>query len=401
MPTIRVGEKGGSKPRKGDGSRGLSDTTKVVRHFPEEPCSDGILMASFDGAMLLYRKDVYFVAKLIRAERVLYDNQDVYLLSFEVNFMRSFAPQYRFRGADIDLTVQRVNGKPLEPKPSIRKIIPTVIAVDVSEREVNESNEVTSGAGASAGPGQLNASVKQTHSDKTTFKGRRKFHGLIKRDNHASWRLYEEKGSQSGIPSIFRIAAFVRCPEGKFEVELKLSVRMVKWPKLFGLHNLYFDSSFSAETIKVVIDPLPAPIDWLKLYRKAEAILQNEGGEDSTFSGKVLGRDIYRFKELCDDDKGLDSEEKGILANFVKDFQKSRDVVRIIDERVTILAELKEFLASKDKSDQVMKRLAKSMGISSPEKEEDSSNEPAKKADETTKDVSILEDSYWRNQRTR
>jgi hypothetical protein len=222
MPTIRVGEKGGSKPRKGDGSRGLSDTTKVVRHFPEEPCSDGILMASFDGAMLLYRKDVYFVAKLIRAERVLYDNQDVYLLSFEVNFMRSFAPQYRFRGADIDLTVQRVNGKPLEPKPSIRKIIPTVIAVDVSEREVNESNEVT-----------------------------------------------------------------------------------------------------------------------------------------------------------------------------------SRDVVRIIDERVTILAELKEFLASKDKSDQVMKRLAKSMGISSPERQEDSSNEPAKKADETTKDVSILEDSYWQNQRTR
>src|SRR3954465_6838222 len=105
----------------------------------------------------------------------------VYLISFELNFMRSFSQQYRFRGADITITPKKdFNVEPSDSEPSIRNIFPTVLAVDVSEGEIRESTEVTTGAGVSGGPGKLNASVKLTDQDKTSFKGERSFMALSK-----------------------------------------------------------------------------------------------------------------------------------------------------------------------------------------------------------------------------
>ncbi|UKZ68948.1 uncharacterized protein TrAtP1_009966 [Trichoderma atroviride] len=207
-----------------DRSSAPTGSPTLERYFPEDPFSGGALMAVFDGKGLLYRKDTYFQAKLTTAERVLYEGQDVYLLSFELNFMRSFSPQYRFRGADINITFQK--DKSSDSEPSITQIFPSIIAVDVGGRNVQDTAELTAGAGASAGPGQINASAKQIHNDKTTFEGRRKFLGLMKGDNTASWRLYEEPGSQSGIPAVFRLVTLVRCLKGGFKVQLEASVRM-------------------------------------------------------------------------------------------------------------------------------------------------------------------------------
>src|SRR3954466_2784815 len=93
---------------------------------------------------LLYKRDVYFQAKLATAKRILYEGQDVYLISFELNFMMSFSQQYRFRGADITITAKKdFNVEPSDSEPSIEKFSPTVLAVDVSERQIQESTEVT------------------------------------------------------------------------------------------------------------------------------------------------------------------------------------------------------------------------------------------------------------------
>jgi hypothetical protein len=389
--------KAGSTPGTGSRSNAPPGGPKAVRHFPEDPRSDGILMAVFDGAKLLYRRDAYFQAKLTSVDRILYEGEDVHMIRFELNFMRSFSQQYRFRGADIDITVQKVfDIKPSDSKPSIRKIFPTVLTVDVSEREIQKNNEVSAGAGATAGSAQLNLSVKETHQDKTSFKGTRKFHGIIKGDSAASWRLYEEKGSQSGIPSIFRIATLVHCPKGEFQIKLKMSARMVKWPKLFGLYNLYFDSSFSANTSMptnpLTVPQLSIPIDWRKLYGKAEQIFLDDGGStapnnegsispndeesipstDSSTDGSISG-----FKERCETAKGLDDEEKEILANFCKGFREVREAERATHGQEKVLAKLKVYLAGQDESNKAVKELAESMGISSPDKQEVPSREPA------------------------
>src|ERR1700733_6039405 len=106
-------------PDTGDGSSAPPGTSKPARQFPEDPFSGGILIAIFDGKRLFYRRDTYFQAKLTTAERVMYEKQDVYLLGFEINFMNSFSPQYRFRGADITITVS--GGENSDSKPLITK----------------------------------------------------------------------------------------------------------------------------------------------------------------------------------------------------------------------------------------------------------------------------------------
>jgi hypothetical protein len=268
-----------------DENSALLGRSGFVGRFQEDPFSGGILMAVFDGKRLLFRRDTYLQAKLTTAKRIVYNTEDVYLLGFELNFMKSFSPQYRFRGADINITVQKDGTS--DSKPSITKIVPTIIAVDVSEREVQDTNEITVGAAASAGPGQSNVSAKQTHNDKTNFTGRRKFHGVIKRDDTAFWRLYEEPESQSGIPSIFRLVTLVQCLEGGFTVRLEVSARIVKWPKFLGLHNLCFNSSFSADSNKRTISP------------------QDQASEDDS---KELIRRINEMMEISALDKQNDSK---------------------------------------------------------------------------------------------
>jgi hypothetical protein len=371
-------------------------------------------MAVFDGSVLFYRKDVYFQAKMTSVDRILFEGEDLYMITFEVNFMRSFSEQYRFRGADINVKVQRdFNDKPSDSEPSIRKIFPTILTVDVSERQIQKNNEVTTGAGATAGSAKLNLSVKQAHQDTTSFKGARKFHGIIKGDRIASWRLYEEKGSQSGIPSIFRIATLIHCPQGAFQIKLEMSARMVRWPKLFGLHNISFDSSYRADTFIQTVPQLSIPVDWRELYAKAEQIFLDDGDstapnhdgpsaegslvndgssaapsnrgstapsdgdsndEESTSSTE---RGINGFKERCEAATNLNDKETEMLAKFIKGMREAREAERLTDRQKTVLTKLNVYLATEDESNRVVSELAESMGISAPDKPDASSQEPA------------------------
>ncbi|PTB36555.1 hypothetical protein M441DRAFT_281267 [Trichoderma asperellum CBS 433.97] len=341
-----------------------TSTPTLERYFPEDPFSGGIIMATFDGKGLLYRKDTYFQAKLTTAERVLYEGQDVYLLSFELNFMRSFSPQYRFRGADVNITFQR--DKSSDSEPSITKIFPSIIAVDVGERNVQDNAELTAGAGASAGPGQINASAKQIHNDKTTFEGRRKFLDLIKGDNTASWRLYEEPGSQSGIPAILRLATLVRCLKGGFKVQLEVSVRMAGGPKLLGLHKLFFDSTFKARSHTHTISAQPIPFDWRKLYEEAKNIFP-----DNEVDREAWNRDISEFFLESEAATRLTSKQMKVLVGFCGDFGEVGGGVQKM--KATALARLKEDLSGDDESKKFIQRLKDRMGISVPDKQNVSS----------------------------
>jgi hypothetical protein len=69
----------------GDGNSAPLGSTEYARHFSKDPFSGGIIMAVFSGKRLFYRRDTYFQAKLTTAERILYEKQDVYLPSYELN----------------------------------------------------------------------------------------------------------------------------------------------------------------------------------------------------------------------------------------------------------------------------------------------------------------------------
>ncbi|KAL2673524.1 hypothetical protein Neosp_011966 [[Neocosmospora] mangrovei] len=342
----------------------LPGGSRTPRQFPEDPFGGGILVADFHGHGL-YRKDAYFQARLTAKERVIYEKQDVYLLAFELNFMRSFSPQYRFRGADIDIVVGAdAKSSSSEPPPSITNIFPTGFAVHVSEREVQQTNEVAFDAGATPGPAQLNASVTQTHSDRTNFQGYRRFHGLIKGDNAASWRLYEEPESQSGIPMIFRIVTLVRCLSGGFNVELRVSTRMAKWPKLLGLHNLFFDSSYSARSYPQFIVQQDVPSNWRTLYEKvAKMILDGQGErhESKSVAGMTQSHD-------------LDGEESRVFTAFLNQYQQSSSTK-------SFLAAWKKYLITHDGSEKFIRRLGESMAASVPDNLEASPERAAESAE--------------------
>ncbi|KAK1240280.1 hypothetical protein MKX08_007722 [Trichoderma sp. CBMAI-0020] len=360
-------------PSTGDKSSASTSSPTLERYFPEDPFSGGVLMAAFDGKGLLYRKDTYFQAKLTTAERVLYEGQDVYLLSFELNFMRSFSPQYRFRGADISITFTK--DKSSDSEPSITKIFPSIIAVDVGDRNVQDATGLTAGAGASAGPGHMDASAKQIHNGKTTFEGRRKFLGLIKGDNTASWRLYEEPGSQSGIPAVFRLVTLVRCLKGGFKVQLETSVRMAGGPKLLGLHKLFFDSAFKARSYTHTISAQPIPFDWRKLYEEAKNL-----SPDNEADREAWNRDISEFFLESEAATSLTSKQLKVLVGFRDDFGGVGGGVQKM--KATALARLKEDLAGEDESKKFIQRLKDRMGISVPDKQNASSETAAETARE-------------------
>lgn len=356
-----------------DRSSAPTSSPTLERYFPEDPFSGGVLMAVFDGKGLLYRKDTYFQAKLATAERLLCEGQDVYLLSFELNFMRSFSPQYRFRGADINITLQK--DKSSDSEPSITQIFPSIIAVDVGERNVQDA-ELTAGAGASAGPGRTNASAKPMHNDKTTFEGRRKFLGLMKGDNTASWRLYEEPGSQSGIPAVFRLVTLVRCLKGGFKVQLEASVRMAGGPKLLGLHKLFFDSTFKARSYTHTISAQPIPFDWRKLYEEAKNL-----SPDNEADREAWNRDISEFFLESEASIGLTSKQVKVLVGFRDDFGGVGGEVRKM--KATTLARLKEDLDGEEESKKFIQRLKNRMGISVSDRQNVSSETATETASES------------------
>ncbi|WYZ36259.1 hypothetical protein EsH8_XII_000009 [Colletotrichum jinshuiense] len=379
-------------------------------HFQAKLPGDGIIMAEFDGSMDAFpKKDAYFHAKLTEVERTRYREQDVYLIRFVFRFVRSFSRQFRFRGADIDIsvkeerpvsdTMQDQSSKQHKQQgclPKILKIYPEGLPINISEQEIQNGSDITAGAGATPGPAQINFSVTQTHQRTAKFKGGRFINGLIKGSHDvASWRIFEDRGSQSGIPSIINTAMLVRCPRGRFQVHATMSARMPKGPKMFGLHHLYFNSNHHARSTKPTIIPelevaFSGPKLWDKLVdsvlAKANAAEEPVSADERDSANKPVLADkpdsasnldpstdsttsmssSDRKSTVFDMDWGevvtLTVEEKRILGRASDTYRKA---IRLASDgkQMRYLLMLKRYLYKNDRSFLVMKDLEESAGM--------------------------------------
>ncbi|KAL4936201.1 hypothetical protein BDV06DRAFT_205477, partial [Aspergillus oleicola] len=176
---------------------------------------DGFILAKYNN------HDVSFDAKLESISPCVHEGKDMHEIQIKLNFMRPYSLDYRIRYANIDVML---GPGPKGYSPNIRGIMPQADRVEVSEQEITSGKTFTVGAAGNGGPSNVNISMEGSKSRRATFKGVRIIHGAIKDHMHASWRLYEEPGSKSGLPEIVRLLLLVHCEE-EFGVRLALSVK--------------------------------------------------------------------------------------------------------------------------------------------------------------------------------
>ncbi|KUL91387.1 hypothetical protein ZTR_01578 [Talaromyces verruculosus] len=180
--------------------------------------------------------DLQFEAKWVSKQEIIYEGQNGYLLTVKLTFLKPFAHDLRFRGAQVNIQLHKTG----DVEPSIRKISPEGLAIQVSNTEIYNGQELIVGGGAAAGPTQVNLNVKEMRGKRTTFKGERYIHG-ISDDKRAFWRLYEERGCRSGLPPIVRLGIVI-CPRVGCDMEISMSVQR-KRCRLWGT-----DIGFGGET---------------------------------------------------------------------------------------------------------------------------------------------------------
>ncbi|KAL4919860.1 ankyrin repeat-containing domain protein [Aspergillus aurantiobrunneus] len=176
---------------------------------------DGFILAIYDN------HDVSFDAKLESICPCVHEGKDMHEIQIKLNFMRPYSMDHRIRYAKVDVML---NPGPSKNAPNIRGIMPQADRMEVSEQEITSGKTFTVGAAGSGGPSNVNISMEGSKSRRATFKGVRIIHGAVRDRMHASWRLYEEPGSKSGLPEIVRLLLVVHSEE-EFEVRLGLSVK--------------------------------------------------------------------------------------------------------------------------------------------------------------------------------
>ncbi|KAL5002011.1 hypothetical protein BDV10DRAFT_191658 [Aspergillus recurvatus] len=175
---------------------------------------DGFTLARYNN------HDISFDAKLESIRPILHEGKDMHEVQIKLNFMRPYSMDHRIRYAKVDVN--------LSPRgsdgPNIRGIMPQADRMEVSEQEITSGKTFTVGASGNGGPSNVNISMEGSKSKRSTFKGVRIIHGAIGGRMHASWRLYEEPGSRSGLPEIVRLLLLIHC-EAEFDIRLALSVK--------------------------------------------------------------------------------------------------------------------------------------------------------------------------------
>ncbi|CAI7636347.1 unnamed protein product [Penicillium pancosmium] len=176
---------------------------------------DGFVLASYDN------HDISFDAKLESIQPCMYEGREMHEIQLKLNFMRPYSMSHRIQYAQVDAIVSSSNA---ENGPHIRGVMPQADRMEVSEQEITSGQKFAVGAAGSGGPSNVNISMEGSKTRKSTFKGVRIIHGAIRDRLHASWRLYEEPGSKSGLPEIVRLLLLVKC-EAEFDIRLSLSVK--------------------------------------------------------------------------------------------------------------------------------------------------------------------------------
>ncbi|OJI96211.1 hypothetical protein ASPVEDRAFT_77990 [Aspergillus versicolor CBS 583.65] len=190
---------------------GIKDQGNIWAGVTRED-GDGFLLASYN------KHDISFAAKLESISPCVHEGKDMHEVQIKLNFMRPYSMDHRIRYAKVDAMLSAGSGAP-----NIRGIMPQADRVEVSEQEVSSGQKFTVGAAGGGGPSNLNISLEGSKNKTSTFKGVRIIHGAIQDKTHASWRLYEEPGSKSGLPEIVRLLLLVHC-SADFNLQLGLSV---------------------------------------------------------------------------------------------------------------------------------------------------------------------------------
>jgi hypothetical protein len=191
---------------------------------------DDDVLAEYDG------KGLYFHAKVSAIEKTTYGGEDVHLLQLTLNFMKPVTQRYRFRGARVDVKVcSEAPGKAADA-PVIRRITPEADLVHVSDQEVSSGEKVAVATTAGNGPASVNVNMDRSRGKRTTFKGIRLIHGLIKNQQEARWRFYEEPESGSGLPPVVRLLLVVQCT-GRFQLNVDMSAKTMSILKFGKLRN--------------------------------------------------------------------------------------------------------------------------------------------------------------------
>lgn len=176
---------------------------------------DGFILANYDN------HDIFFDAKVEMIRLLMHEGQEMHAIQLKLNFMKPFSTRNRIRYAKVDVKFAAADSGNI---PHIHSIMPQADRVEVSEQEISSGQTLTLGATGGGGPSNVNISMEGSKSRKSTFKGIRIIHGVIKDKMHASWRMYEEPGSQSGLPEIVRLLLLVQC-KAEFDVRLSMSVK--------------------------------------------------------------------------------------------------------------------------------------------------------------------------------
>ncbi|RAH70893.1 ankyrin repeat domain-containing protein [Aspergillus aculeatinus CBS 121060] len=176
---------------------------------------DGYILAKYDG------HDIYCDAKMESIHSSSHEGQEMHAIQLKLNFMKPHSLKHRIRYAEVDVALHATD---LKASPNIRTVMPQADRVEVSEQEITTGQKFTVGANGNGGPSSVNISMEGSKGRKSTFKGVRIIHGAVKDRMHASWRLYEEPGSKSGLPEIVRLLLVVQC-KAEFELRASLSAR--------------------------------------------------------------------------------------------------------------------------------------------------------------------------------
>ncbi|KAI7976495.1 hypothetical protein EIK77_003310 [Talaromyces pinophilus] len=201
---------------------GESDLNSVLSQFSEDHWDgvhrdngDGFILANYDN------HDMFFDAKVEAIRLLMHEGQEMHAIQLKLNFMKPFSAKNRIRYAKVDAKLAVLD---TGNKPHIHSIMPQADRVQVSEQEISSGQTLTVGATGGGGPSNVNISMEGSKSRKSTFKGVRIIHGVVKDRMHASWRMYEEPGSQSGLPEIVRLLLLVQC-KAEFIIRLSMSVK--------------------------------------------------------------------------------------------------------------------------------------------------------------------------------
>jgi hypothetical protein len=297
---------------------GASDLDSVFAKFSAQywdgvrrDNGDGFILANYDN------HDIFFDAKVEAIRLFMHEGQEMHAIQLKLNFMKPFSTRNRIRYAKVDVKLAALDSENIL---HIHSIMPQADRVEVSEQEISSGQTLTVGASGGGGPSNVNISMEGSKSRKSTFKGVRIIHGVVKDRMHASWRMYEEPGSQSGLPEIVRLLLLVQC-KAEFDVRLSMSVKACHVSS-FGIPRMLAAKSRSPYRV-------PDVATMLKLERamKLKNILNvADRAATSVEEATMLEREFAR--SIKNHSKKALIMEAGSRDNFVREWSNIADASR-------------------------------------------------------------------------